>query len=337
MKPRPATDESTMQRVDSLLDLAEELLRAGKPADAVAGAERAHRLAPRDLRTLYYYAIIHGDCGRHEEAIALLRRALRRAPENDLFHAALGKELLDTGRARQAIAPLRRATELNPEFAPHWGRLGGLYYGALGDPERAEAPLRRALELEPRSAERIELLGECLFQLGRWNDALPLFQRLVRRRPQDARARVRLAVCYAGLDKHLRATRHAEAASRLCEDTAESHYDIGTMLAECGAGPAGVQHLARATELQPDDWRAWCNLGQALLDCGEPKAALKAGRRALRLEPSDGRNWCMVAECYVALRKPDQAIEAFERAMAVDAAYCKQCRIPARMRWLKKQ
>ncbi|MDX9767656.1 MAG: tetratricopeptide repeat protein, partial [Ectothiorhodospiraceae bacterium] len=62
--------------------------------------------------------------GRHREAIAPYREAVRLAPDLIRAVSALGHALVESGQPEEAMALLERAVAAEPEVAEHWFRLG---------------------------------------------------------------------------------------------------------------------------------------------------------------------------------------------------------------------
>src|SRR5262245_17874890 len=98
--------------------LAKAQVRFGDYADAVSNAERARRLHPLAPE---YYAYVHAQAlyaaGRSEEADAVLRECLVRAPEEAdclLIRTALLVDRGDLDQARTTMAQLRAA---DPKFS----------------------------------------------------------------------------------------------------------------------------------------------------------------------------------------------------------------------------
>src|ERR1700690_2086234 len=92
--PNPAA----LEQVASLLALATQFLRAGRPADAIAP----------------------------------LRDAALLEPSNAIIHHDLGLACLEVGRVPDAIAALQRAVASNPRYADAYFRLG-IALEKLGD------------------------------------------------------------------------------------------------------------------------------------------------------------------------------------------------------------
>src|ERR1019366_8135949 len=66
---------------------------------------------------------------------------------------------------------------------------------SMGLNAQAEKPLRDALKVEPDSAEALSLLGRLLHQMGRFQDAIECFERLLSQHPDHAQAYFDLVQC----------------------------------------------------------------------------------------------------------------------------------------------
>lgn len=76
--------------------------------------KRALALDPDSADTMWMYAHVHSNLGRHEEALAMAARARELDPLSSLIHAMEGQFLLHSGRTDEAVARLEEAIELDP-------------------------------------------------------------------------------------------------------------------------------------------------------------------------------------------------------------------------------
>src|SRR3984893_1054247 len=206
--PNPAAP----QQVAPLLALATTLLRAGRPADAIAPLHDAALLEPSN-------AIIHHDlglacleAGRIPDAIAALQRAVAANPRYADAYFRLGIALEKQGNIAAALASYDRATKLLPSLTEAWFRAGALAYtlghreeaigcfrraamsggrtnfGRLGTAralliedrnQEAEQVLRETLVADPTNAMAYELLGNLLSEFGRFDEARACFERAI--------------------------------------------------------------------------------------------------------------------------------------------------------------
>jgi len=89
---------------------------------------------------------------RHEEALAVLRRAVQLEPDNSSAHYDLGKVLEELDRPEEALAEHRIAAGLNPNDYQHQNDLGISLIG-MGLFDEAGAVLKATMALDPARTE----------------------------------------------------------------------------------------------------------------------------------------------------------------------------------------
>ena len=195
-----------------LLALAAELLRAGRPADAITPLRDAALLDPSDPIIQHDLGLACLEVGRVPEAIVALQRAIACDRRNADAYFRLGIALEKLGNMGGAIVAYDRATELRPSLTEAWFRAGALVYtlghrneaigcfrraattggkdrfGRLGKAralltedrnQEAEQVLRQTLALDPKNAMAHDLLGTLLTEYGHFDEARACFQRTV--------------------------------------------------------------------------------------------------------------------------------------------------------------
>ena len=137
--PNPAAP----QQVAPLLALATKLLRAGRPADAIAPLRDAALLEPSNPIIQHDLGLACLEVGRVPDAIAALQRAVASDPRYADAYFRLGIALEKQGNLRAAIVAYDRATQLLPSLTEAWFRAGALVY-TLGHLDEAIGCFRRA-------------------------------------------------------------------------------------------------------------------------------------------------------------------------------------------------
>ena len=207
-----SSDSSPPPQVKPLLSLAAELLRAGRPADAIAPLREAALLRPSDPIVQHDLGLACLEVGLVPDAIAALQRAVSGNPRYADAYFRMGIALEQLGDPGSAIAAYHRATELEPKLTEAWFRAGALVYtmghraeaigcfrraaasgpksrfGRLGAARalltenrdvEAERVLRQMLVLDPANALAQDLLGNLLAEFGRFDEARECFTRAV--------------------------------------------------------------------------------------------------------------------------------------------------------------
>ena len=277
--PHPAAP----QDVAPLLALATELLRAGRPADAIAPLGDAALLQPSNSIIQHDLGLACLEAGRVPDAIAALQRAVASNPRYTDAYFRLGIALEKLGDIGRAIVAYDRATELLPSLTEAWFRAGALGYilghcdeaigcfrraaatggntslGRLGKArallienrnQDAEQVLRRTVALDPGNAMAHDLLGNLLSEFGRFDEARECFQRVIAIAPLLAGSYYELVRCRpvtSGDDGLLQRMEAALATPGL--DTAQRlrlHLAIGKAADDLGDYALAMQHFDAA-------------------------------------------------------------------------------------------
>ena len=133
------------------------------------------------------------------------RRALELNPNSAVTHDWYGLNYLSAmGRHDEAIAHVRRATELDPLTAYIRNDLGWSYVLARRYDE-AIAECRRSLDIDPRLYVAYWGLGIAYWQKGLFEEAVAAYERSVDLEPSDLLVKADLAMVYAAAGKRARA------------------------------------------------------------------------------------------------------------------------------------
>jgi Flp pilus assembly protein TadD len=254
----------------------------GKHAEAVAAFREALRLKPD-------YAEAHNNHGnaldlqgKHAEAVEAYREAIRLRPDYPEAHCNLGTALDSQGKHAEAAAAYREATRLRPDYADAHYNLGNVL-DRQGKDAEAVAALREAIRLRPDLAKAHYHLGTALGRQGKAAEAVAALREATRLRPDDADAHYNLGNVLDRQGKDAEAVAALREAIRLRPDHAESHGNLGTALGRQGKAAEAVAALREATRLRPDLAEAHCNLGAALRLAGDFDGSLVEFRRGHEL------------------------------------------------------
>jgi tetratricopeptide (TPR) repeat protein len=234
----------------------------------------------------------------------------------------------------QSLARAGRLDEARARYRAAAGRCGenpivlrqlALAHRDLGDAETAESLLRRTLAIAPADGDALFDLGSLLSRLGRSEEAVRVFDRLLEAgfdRPEVHLARgvqlVRLGDLAGATKSAVRALElepGLEPAQRLAEAVARGYRiggEAGLLEARRGLGMIGLEgtlelagrylekgEIDRATDLYreasqsaPDNVDAAYGLGYGLLQIGRWREAGEAFRQVLSVDPESagGRN-----------------------------------------------
>ncbi|RYF31185.1 MAG: sulfotransferase family protein, partial [Comamonadaceae bacterium] len=233
---------------------------------------------PEGHRQMALLASRQGDLSAALEHMA---RAVVLLPARTDYRFQLGSLLAHSGQYESSLTHFESAVSVSPDFADAW-YLMGLSLMRSGREREAAAALRRAWTLMPKDDRVLRALAELEFRSGYPADALPLWDELHRRHPDDITIILR----------------KGETLSRLgMPDEAISVYS------------EGLQDSIDSEEL-------WMALGQAEEDHGNRSGAEQAFNHALRLRPG----WAFPLAGLLGLKRGDSAHDLLAQASTLLAS-----------------
>src|SRR5271165_3049478 len=280
--PNPAVP----QKVAHLLALATQLLRAGRPADAIAPLRDAALMQPSNPIIQHDLGLACLEVGRVADAVAALQRAVDRNPRYADAYFRLGIALEKLGNIDGAIVAYDRATKLLPSLTEAWFRAGALAYtlghrdqaigcfrraaaaggtsfSRLGKAralliedrnQEAEQVLREALVADPGNAMAYDLLGNLLSDFGRFDEARACFERAITIAPMLAGSYYDLVRCrpVTGDDDGLLQAMQAALATPGLEawQRLRLHLAIGKAAEDLGDYGLAMRHFDAADTLR---------------------------------------------------------------------------------------
>jgi tetratricopeptide (TPR) repeat protein len=263
---------------------AADLIRGGKPLEAIAILEDAVAKAPADLRARNLLGIALSGTGKHEAAIEQFRLVLKQDPRFIAAVKNLAMEELQLGRDSDARGHLDSALEIAPDDpAIHYG-LGQLEFRARRF-ERAATHFEKSGSLYKGTPATLLEYAESCVETGQRAKAAESLRSL----PSDVPGPVhfRAGVLLAKLEQYAAAAQQFSQAKGEGTDA----YDTGFNLAlahfkagnSTGAVAAGNELVARGlakTEL-------YTLMAKAYEATGKTKEAYESLRAATRLDPRD--------------------------------------------------
>jgi tetratricopeptide (TPR) repeat protein len=155
-----ATPQATFER-------GVEALKAGRLADAEAAFRRVLQDGGREAYVYNNLAIVHQQQGRHREAIAECREAIRLDAAYPAPRVVMGGSLLALGRVAEAVTALEGAVKLQPKERLVREQLARAYERA-GRPSAAIEQYRVMRALAPADPEAAYQLGRAYLRLSEW-------------------------------------------------------------------------------------------------------------------------------------------------------------------------
>ena len=156
----PATPEATFQQGVAAL-------KAGRLEEAAAAFRRVLQQGGKEPYVHNNLAIVYQQQGRHREAIAECREAIRLDPAYPAPRVVLGGSLLALGRVAEATTALEAAVKMLPKERLAREQLARAYDRA-GRPSAAIEQHRAVRALAPDDPEAAYQLGRAYLRLSEW-------------------------------------------------------------------------------------------------------------------------------------------------------------------------
>lgn len=192
------------------IEIAASLAAEDRPDEAIAllrSAVRADRKSEEMRLTL---AGLFAEQGRFSDAVSIASEAialLSANPPDDAwrFHIGRAAALIELKRWSEAQSDLKRAVEIAPEEPTTLNYLGYSWAERGENLEEAFQLIEKAVALAPNSGAIIDSLGWAHYQLGRYEEALPHLEKAASLEPADPTITDHLGDVYARLGRMIEA------------------------------------------------------------------------------------------------------------------------------------
>ena len=254
---------------------ARQLIQAGSANEAIELLKTAVRERPDDAGALLLLGSALSLVPRRSEAVQSVLRAMELRPESGQVHASAGSTLARLGEQDAALQVFERAVSLDPELGEAHASIAMLL-ASREQFQRAAAHLDRALGLETEAAKlgRLHYLrGKLSLELGEVERARGEFQRSAALDPGSAAARLALGLAEKRLLREDRAYPMFRKAVELDPGSAEARYHLALELQRRGEPEEAAAHLSKAQQIEPGDRSIVYNLVRALHQAGRSDEA----------------------------------------------------------------
>lgn len=219
--------------------------------------------------------------GSYGEMESLARKLLEQQPSSGLVWKALGASL--TAQNKMALFELQRATELMPDDAEAHYNLGNALK-SLGRLDDAVASYHRVIKFKPDLAQAHNNLGNALKDLGQPEEAVACYHRALRFKPHYAEAHYNLGNALKDLGRLKEAVASYHLALNSRPDFAEAHGNLAVVLNDLGQFEDAAVSYRSALAIRPDYVMVLNNLALLLSTQGKSATALGCIMQSLRIQ-----------------------------------------------------
>ncbi len=301
------------------------LLRAGKPKEAITWLEKAEKLAPQEATSFVHRIEAYSRLGDHEQAEVMFYMAQQCDPKNPDAYALLADSLLARGMHEKAVWCLREAANLDPNMPGVHARLAEAY-AATGRQERARQLYLRELRNNPGDIDSLLDLGCLLVQMNRIGEAGEKFRRVLEMESDNPDAHFYLAELADRQGSSSSAIEQYDVVLRLDPQFGAARRRAAVLrLRRRAPGDEQAAHDLIEQELEeyahaPDRFAPadLAELGRLLLDAQQPDQARRVLHRLSVATPEDPESQHLYAAALLETGDRAAGIEACRRVLKLN-------------------
>jgi tetratricopeptide (TPR) repeat protein len=290
------------------LRLGEAYMKKGDYTAAIPPLKHAAELNPDSLPAHQFLGYAFLAAGYAAEAI----------PHLELVHeyGALGIAQLQSGQPAEAVGNLRLALAKNPNDPDL------LYYLGRAGTSLSAQSLDRLLSAFPDSARGHQAVGQNLFVMKMFPEAVKEYQMALALRPDLPGLRLELGQVYAASADWEKAEEQFRVETNLQPGNAEAAYRLGDALLQQGKLKEAAEELRLSDSLRPDMPETLYSLGRATA-VTDPSAAEHALLRVIEVEKDTslaGKAYLALAGIHRKQGKIEQATREMQEVRRIQAA-----------------
>jgi tetratricopeptide (TPR) repeat protein len=234
-------------------------------------------------------------------------------------HLALATLLARAGRVDDSDRAYAAGLVAEPRNAMAWQQLIHLRMGNGRIAEAADAA-QRAVERLPDRGDLWSLLGACLAQQDRRDDAIAAFRRACELLPTAWRPHLNLGGLLLESGDATGGLAALSAAAQMAPNEVQPHALTARALRQLGRREEAFLADLRALAAAPGDWRQTMVVGVRAAELGLRELALCTAERATQLGPEQASAWSRLAELLLDAHPGGdaaRALAAAQRAFAL--------------------
>jgi tetratricopeptide (TPR) repeat protein len=268
----------------ALVLLGEIALAENDPVEAEKSFRRALELNPPSARARAGLAEIMLGGGKHSEAIAEAKAAIEAGDDSAAIYALLGEAQTLSGKYDESLASLNEALKREPKNAIALRRRAEVYL-ARNDLKAAIEDLSASAEIEPTVPNRLRLAA-ALAAAKRYDEAVPLYQRILQEESSNNEARTALAAVMIESGKGAEAVAQLESLVKAEPNRADLRAQLAELYLPTQPEKALEQYLA-AAKIEPSQTAHQIGVAASFVKLGRFQEAVGASRQALAQNPKE--------------------------------------------------
>ncbi len=293
---------------------------SGRHAEALAHLREAVRLRPDEVLIRRNLARTLVSLGRRAEALKEYEWILARIPPDPELYARMGDLLADEGRTDEAAADYRQALLLDPAHGAVRYKLAELYLRA-SQLQLAQQVIQEAMRQAPQASWPHDLRGVIEAKLGRTDEALAAFRRSLELDSTNGEAYNDLGTLYDRMGRPDDALAMFTDAVRWSPQLATAQFNLATSLAVHRRYGEAEAHWLKSLEIDSTSLDAHLNLGRLYMMQGRIADALLQYRHSVKIDSANVQAHYNIALIFEREGRFADALEEFRKVRALDPGF----------------
>lgn len=305
--------------IEELLREADKSMENYKYEDALVYLKSVLEIDESNYSALMTLSKIYSDFGMFEEAREYAEKLQKKYPESKDTLFTLGFVYQSLGKLKKAISLYKKFLEIEKNYFVYLNM--GMSYTLLKYYKKAIESIDKAIEMEPESSEAYVEKGDCLTMMGRYDEAISEYEKLLNSKFNDVEefslyARMGDTMAYSdnikGVIKYYNIAINCEnVEDYIFEDyfeilfRAEEFDEIRLLLLNYENATNENEELSRIKMLNLQ--------GRFFVKIGEYEKAQKVCDKMIILEPENSRHYINLTYVTELQHKYDEALEYVEK------------------------
>ena len=273
------------------------------------------KIQPNHSNANHNVGILAVGLGKVKEALPFFKTALEADPHAPQFWLSYIDAMIKVGRFENAKALLGQAESYGVK-GDDFDKFEQILHLSNAATNKADVLVSAQSSSQETFKQLLILHNE-----GKSDIVFPQAQLLTEQYPEDMSFWHLLGAAASQIGKLDQAILAWQKVLSLKPDDADTYSNIGTILQQQGKFIEGMKAFSKALSLNPDHYYANNNMGNAFHMQGEFDNAIEAYSKALSLSPNNASIYLNIGNALQDKGKASEAIEAYSKALSIKSDY----------------
>lgn len=255
-----------------------------------------------------------------DKAIPYLSKVIDADSSDNAVKLALAEYYANKGENENAKKLLEGLSDKLGNNTTYWYNLGVVCF-RLNDLDGAASAYKKAMELGSSDAALLNNYGLVLTRQGKFDDAIPVFEKLSGMAGASKDAQLTLASCYFRSGNTAKAVDSWKTYLRENPSRDDVRLELAAALWKSGDKEGARYHYVEVSKNQPNNARALNGIGLYQYDVEKMNEAASSFRKAIAADPNFLPSYNNLAVTLERLNKRAEGIKLLEKALEIDPNY----------------